>query len=121
FEQVDMRDIDATRCAVERIAKRFEISRLVNNVGTSVRELVQEGTGATEVPLLNLNVAAAITCTQAVLPTMRRLRDGRIVNITSRAAFGRETRSIYSATKSAMMALTRSWAIELAAHGISVN
>ncbi|MCB1733386.1 MAG: SDR family oxidoreductase, partial [Halieaceae bacterium] len=46
---------------------------------------------------------------------------GRIVLISSRAAMGLETRTCYSATKSGMVGMARTWALELAARGITVN
>src|SRR5690606_36191303 len=107
--------------ALERLTRRFEITRLVNNVGSSLREYVRDGTGETESTLVRLNLGSALSCLQAVLPAMRRANEGRVVNLTSRAVYGRDTRSVYSATKAALASLTRSWAIELAQDGISVN
>jgi NAD(P)-dependent dehydrogenase (short-subunit alcohol dehydrogenase family) len=52
---------------------------------------------------------------------MRREGRGRIVNIASRAIYGKSGHSVYGATKGGIVALTRSWAIELAPHGITVN
>jgi NAD(P)-dependent dehydrogenase (short-subunit alcohol dehydrogenase family) len=71
--------------------------------------------------LVDLNLRAAITLTRAVLPRMRAARFGRIVNISSRAALGKAGFAMYSATKSAIMGLTRSLALELGADGITVN
>lgn len=121
FEQVDLADMQATRLALARLTDRFEITRLVNNVGSSHREFVRDGTGRTESNLVRLNLACAAACAQAALPAMRQAREGRIVNLISRAVYGRDTRSVYSATKSALAAMTRSWALELAADGITVN
>jgi NAD(P)-dependent dehydrogenase (short-subunit alcohol dehydrogenase family) len=46
---------------------------------------------------------------------------GRIIMMSSRAALGVPTRSAYSATKAGMIGMTRTWALELAAHGITAN
>jgi NAD(P)-dependent dehydrogenase (short-subunit alcohol dehydrogenase family) len=46
---------------------------------------------------------------------------GRIVLISSRAALGLPGRTHYSATKAALLGLARTWALELAADGITVN
>lgn len=46
---------------------------------------------------------------------------GRIINITSRAVLGAENRSSYGAAKAALGNLTRTWALELAKTGITVN
>ncbi len=121
FEQADLADPPLARQALERLARKFVFTRLVNNVGTSFRENLQESTGATQCRLNRLNVASALLCTQAVLPAMRKARFGRIVNITSRAVHGRETRSAYSASKAGLAAMTRTWALELAHEGIAVN
>jgi len=55
------------------------------------------------------------------LPRLRESACGRIVNIGSRAALGKIGRVGYSATKAALTGLTRSMALELAPHGITVN
>ena len=68
-----------------------------------------------------LNVRCAIQCTQAVAPAMRKRKIGRIVNIASRAALGKALRTNYSASKAALIGLTRTWSLELAADGITVN
>ena len=46
---------------------------------------------------------------------------GRFVLISSRAALGLQTRTAYSATKSGMIGMARTWALELGEHGITVN
>src|SRR5690606_8160272 len=80
IEQVNMCDPDAMRMALERLTRRFEITRLVNNVGSSLREYVRDGTGETESTLVRLNLGSALSCLQAVLPAMRRANEGRVVN-----------------------------------------
>ncbi|NNM00562.1 MAG: SDR family oxidoreductase, partial [Gammaproteobacteria bacterium] len=68
-----------------------------------------------------LHVGAAMILAQAALPAMKASGFGRIVNISSRAALGLATRSSYSATKAALLGLTRTWALELAQFGITAN
>ena len=121
FEQADLADPSSARQALARLTGHFAFTRLVNNVGSSFRENLRDGTGAAQRRLIRLNVASAVLCTQAVLPAMRKARFGRIVNLTSRAVHGRETRSAYSASKAGLAALTRTWALELAQDGIAVN
>jgi NAD(P)-dependent dehydrogenase (short-subunit alcohol dehydrogenase family) len=58
---------------------------------------------------------------QATLDAMKTAQFGRFVIITSRAMLGLATRTAYAATKSAQLGLVRTWAIELGAHGITVN
>lgn len=121
FEQADMADVTAAGAALERLSARFDFTRLVNNVGTSVRENLRDSDGETQRRLIRLNLASAVASLKAVLPAMRAAGFGRIVNITSRAVYGRDTRSAYAATKSALTAMTKAWAIELAPAGITVN
>jgi NAD(P)-dependent dehydrogenase (short-subunit alcohol dehydrogenase family) len=52
---------------------------------------------------------------------MKERHFGRIVLIASRAALGAVTRTAYSATKSGMLGMARTWALETASHGITVN
>jgi NAD(P)-dependent dehydrogenase (short-subunit alcohol dehydrogenase family) len=52
---------------------------------------------------------------------MKAARYGRIVNVSSRTALGKELRTVYSATKAGLHGITRTWALELARHGITVN
>lgn len=121
FETADMSDPQSARPALARLTGQTAPTRLVNCVGSSFRENLRDGNGDKQRRLIRLNIASALLSTQAVLPAMRKARFGRIVNITSRAVNGRETRSAYAATKAGLAAITRSWALELAPEGIAVN
>ena len=68
-----------------------------------------------------VNLVAPVVLLQALLPGMRAARHGRVVNIGSRAALGKPGRTAYGASKGALAAMTRTWALELAADGITVN
>ena len=71
--------------------------------------------------VVSLNLRCSIQCAQAVLPAMKAARFGRIVNVASRAALGKELRTVYAATKAGLLGMTKTWALELAAVGITVN
>ena len=71
--------------------------------------------------LTQLHLGAALLIVQAALPGMRQRNFGRIVLISSRAALGLPTRTVYSATKAGMIGMARTWALELAPSGITVN
>ena len=71
--------------------------------------------------LTQLHLGAPLLLLQAVLPAMRASRFGRVVLLSSRAALGLAARSAYSATKAGMAGLARTWALELAGEGITVN
>jgi 3-oxoacyl-[acyl-carrier protein] reductase len=121
FIPVDLADAAATRAALAEVTARYAITRLVNNAGVAlVSDLTK--TSATDYDqMMNLNVRAPVLAIQAVLPGMRTAKFGRIVNIGSRAALGKETRAVYGATKAAILSLTRTTALENAAFGVTVN
>lgn len=71
--------------------------------------------------LMKLNTGSALLCTQALLPTMRKKKFGRIVSNASRVVLGKKLRTSYSASKGALLSMSRTWALELAKDGITVN
>ena len=71
--------------------------------------------------LVNIHLGSAIQLMQGVLPTMRAQGFGRVVMLSSRGALGLATRTSYAATKAGIMGMARTWALELAPQGITVN
>lgn len=117
----DLRDAESVKGALAEIVSRYEITGLVNNAGlNNIQKLGEIDLAAFE-EVIAVNLRSAIQCAQAVLPAMLRAKFGRIVNITSRALLGRATTSSYSAAKAGLVAITRSWALELADKNITVN
>ena len=118
---VDLSDIDATQQVLETIANTQPVTCLVNNVGIVRPAMLEEANLEDFDLLMHLNVRSALMCTQALLPAMRAQGHGRIVMNASRVVLGKEARTLYSATKGALQAMARTWALELAADGITVN
>jgi 3-oxoacyl-[acyl-carrier protein] reductase len=88
---------------------------LVNNAGTWVPNPLATLDAAGLADTLEINVSAPFRCAAAALPLLAGAADGCIVNITSTAGQRGEPRySPYAASKGAMIAATRSWAVELA-------
>ncbi len=121
FIQVDLGDPEATAEALAGIVAKHAPTRLVNNAGTVRPGPLEDVSFEDLQDVVALNLYCSIQCAQAVLPAMKAARFGRIVNISSRAALGKELRTVYSATKAGLHGMTRTWALELAAHGITVN
>ncbi len=71
--------------------------------------------------VMQVNLHPALQATQALLPGMRKRGWGRIVNIASLTVLGTRQRTSYAAAKAALVSFTRSWALELAQTGITVN
>jgi NAD(P)-dependent dehydrogenase (short-subunit alcohol dehydrogenase family) len=92
FYELDVSNETALRSALIEAALKYPITRLVNNAGI-VRPATIEKTSIEDFyAVMNVNVAAAIICVQELLPTMKAAHFGRIVNISSRAALGKEER-----------------------------
>jgi NAD(P)-dependent dehydrogenase (short-subunit alcohol dehydrogenase family) len=121
FVHVDLCNEAETKEVLAEITAKQTIGWLVNNAGIALPASLEQTRMSDFERVISVNVRSAILCAQAVLPGMKTSSHGRIVNITSRAALGKELRTAYSAAKAAIVGLTRTWALELAAHGITVN
>ncbi|MFK8021142.1 MAG: SDR family oxidoreductase [Pseudomonadales bacterium] len=117
----DLSDAQATADIAAEIADKYEVSDFIHNAGLIRAALLEEVEVEDFNYLSQVHIGAAITLSQAFLPAMKKARFGRIVLITSRAALGLQTRTSYSATKSGMMGMARTWALELGEFGITVN
>ena len=119
--EVDLSDRAATGDAMREATRRFEITTVVHNAGVIRPALLAEVKLDDVDALVDLHLGCAIQLVQAALPTMRAQRFGRVVLLSSRAALGLQTRTAYSATKAGMLGMARTWALELAPDGITVN
>lgn len=119
--RADLSNPQQTRDALAEALSDGPITRLVNNVGVVCPSDV-EGQTLEEFDLVvSVNLRCALQCVQALVPGMREAGFGRIVNISSRAALGKELRTAYAATKAGLLGMTRVWALELGGAGITVN
>jgi NAD(P)-dependent dehydrogenase (short-subunit alcohol dehydrogenase family) len=99
------------------------VSILVNNAGVAYRATLETFDPAGMQNMRRTNVDGLIHVTRAVVPSMRGRRYGRIVNLSSVAGHGTSLpgTTFYAATKAAVTTLTRRFALELGADGITVN
>lgn len=121
FRRIDLTDRETARTGLAKLAQEFSIVRLVNNAGIVRARPIEQVTAEEFDAVVALNLGGAVLCAQAVLPAMRAARFGRIVNISSRAVQGRPNRTVYAMTKGGLLSMTRTWALELAADGITAN
>ncbi|WP_323039664.1 SDR family NAD(P)-dependent oxidoreductase [Gemmobacter sp.] len=103
------------------IAARHRVTHLVHNAGVIRANLVEDAQVEDLQVLTQLHLGAALQLLQAFLPAMKERGFGRVLFNASRAALGAKTRTAYSATKAGMIGMARTWALELAPHGITVN
>ena len=119
--QADLSNPVETARALEQALAGGPITRLVNNVGVVVPADAESQTLEQFDLAYALNLRCSLQCMQAVLPGMKEAGFGRIVNMSSRAALGKDLRTAYSATKAGLIGMTRVWALELGPHGITAN
>ena len=121
---VDMTAAEAVNIMVADAYKRFgRIDGLVNTVGgfRGGRPVHETDPGEWDF-LYDINVRTTLNACRATIPYMLGARQGKIVNVASRAAFqGSANYSAYAAAKTAVLRVTESMAGELKAHGLSVN
>lgn len=103
------------------IVATMEIDGIVNNVGLVRAEPLGSISVATLEEVLRVNLHPALVAVQAALPTMKARGWGRVINISSLTVLGSVERTSYAAAKAALVSFTRSWALELALTGITVN
>lgn len=111
---------ECVKIALEKFGK---IDILVNNAAIwRVKALFWENSIETWRKLLDVNVMGVVYCSNAVLPNMLKKGYGRIVNVASVAGvYGNACMSVYSATKGAVISMTKALAKEVVEKGIVVN
>ena len=121
---LEVRNEASIRVCFERIDREWgSVDILVNNAGTNIPQDLETLDEDSWDTVLDINLKGLAFVTQAAIARMVAAgRGGRIVNIASvYGAVGRRERVAYSASKGAVVNLTRSLALELAPHGITVN
>jgi len=124
--RVDVTDRDAVMAFVARIAGEKPIDILVNNAGGVLGQLgrpMEDVSPSDWQKIFDVNVTGAFNCAQAVVPGMKQMKRGRIVNISSGAGLGVSLTGIqaYASAKAAQIGLTRQLAHELGPWNITVN
>lgn len=127
--QADVSDRSAVRAMVDRILERFSrIDVLINNAAIVLDSDLTSYASDDDLErdleaMWGVNVRGIINCTRAVFPQMQERRSGSIVNVSSIAGFANISglRTFYSATKAAVMNMTKRFALELGPDNINVN
>jgi NAD(P)-dependent dehydrogenase (short-subunit alcohol dehydrogenase family) len=121
--EVDVRDDAAVRAAVDRsVAELGGLDVLVNNAGIGAQGTVEDNDDAEWTRVLDVNLLGMVRVSRAALPHLRRSPAAAVVNTCSVAAtVGLPQRALYSASKGAVLALTRAMAADHLREGIRVN
>lgn len=108
--------------AVQTAQERFGgIHILINNAGFGIEAPIWELTDEQWASVLNVNLTGAFYCIRAVAPLMIKQAYGRIINMSSRAHMGDFQKAPYASAKAGLLGLTRSCAMELGPHNVTVN
>jgi 3-oxoacyl-[acyl-carrier protein] reductase len=123
--ETDVTDAAKAEQLVSAVAERYgRIDILVNNVGGFRWGTLAESSLEEWQSIFDSNLCSVLFVSRAALPSMRRGRWGRIINlgaVGAERAFGQAKISAYAASKAAVVALSRSLALEEAKNGITVN
>jgi NAD(P)-dependent dehydrogenase (short-subunit alcohol dehydrogenase family) len=104
------------------IATFTDVHILINNAGINLRKQLVEFTLEEWRRVLDTNLTSVFLMCRSFVPHMRSRGYGRIINLTSiMSHVSIPGRSAYSASKTALLGLTRALALELASEGITVN
>ncbi len=123
FTKVSVTDEGAVQAAVAEARAHFgRIDILINNAGiTKDRTLLKMSKQEWD-DVIGVNLTGVFNCTQAVAPIMKAQNYGRIVSASSNVAIrGNYGQTNYVATKSAIIGMTKVWAMELGRFGITAN
>jgi 3-oxoacyl-[acyl-carrier protein] reductase len=123
FDKVSVTDTDDVQRAVGRAMQQFgRIDILINNAGITRDRTLLKMTRAEWDDVISVNLTGVFNCTQAVAPLMKDQNYGRIVSASSNVAIrGNFGQTNYVATKSAIIGMTKVWAMELGRYNITVN
>jgi NAD(P)-dependent dehydrogenase (short-subunit alcohol dehydrogenase family) len=121
--QADMTEPQDCQDLAERALAEFgKIDILINNAGINIRGPIEQLTYEQFRQVQQVNVDGVWLMTRAVVPHMKAARYGRIINIASTlGVVGLDERTPYASSKGAVVQLTRTLGLELAAYNICVN
>jgi 3-oxoacyl-[acyl-carrier protein] reductase len=123
FTKVSVTNRNDVQKATEAALKQFgRIDILINNAGiTKDRTLLKMSQQEWD-DVISVNLTGVFNCTQAIVPVMKDHNYGRIVSASSNVAIrGNYGQTNYVATKSAIIGMTKVWAMELGRYGITAN
>ena len=119
----DVSDDDSVRAAIDEVVGQYGgIDILVNNAGIGAQGTIESNDDAEWLRVFNINVVGIARLSRAALPHLRKSEHAAIVNTCSIAATaGLPQRALYSASKGAVLSLTRAMAADHLREGVRVN
>ena len=122
--KTDVREKGNILSLVEWAMKEFgKVDIFCNNAGICTSPPIEDISEEDWDEMMNVNLRGVFFCCQAIMPVMKKQRQGRILNMASLAGKvgGLAAGTHYSASKAGVICLTKSFARELAPYGVTVN
>tara|TARA_R110002111_G_scaffold254461_1_gene320096 strand:+ start:17618 stop:18391 length:774 start_codon:yes stop_codon:yes gene_type:complete len=121
--QADVTNAEQVAAMTDRAISEFgKIDILINNAGINIRGPIDELTLEEFQEVQNVNVTGPWLCAKSVVPHMKQAKYGRIINLASTLGLvGMSNRTPYTASKGAMVQMTRALGLELCEYGITCN
>lgn len=121
--QADVTNAEQVAAMTDRAISEFgKIDILINNAGINIRGPIDELTLEEFQEVQNVNVTGPWLCAKSVVPHMKQAKYGRIINLASTLGLvGMANRTPYTASKGAMVQMTRALGLELCEYGITCN
>lgn len=119
FIECDLSSFAGIEHACAAISSYDHVWGLVNNAGIGAADSIGEIRLETLQQVFTINAFAPAMLASSV--SMRMNDGGRIMNVCSSAMLGKPERTAYGSSKAALASMTRTWALELAPRGITVN
>ncbi|HET7002674.1 MAG TPA: SDR family NAD(P)-dependent oxidoreductase, partial [Puia sp.] len=122
FQKVSVTEKSTVQAAVREAHAHFgRIDILINNAGITKDRTLLKMSDAEWDDVISVNLTGVFNCTREVAPIMKEQNYGRIVSASSNVAIrGNYGQTNYVATKSAIIGMTKVWAMELGRYGITV-
>jgi len=123
FHAVSVTDKSAVKTLFEQVKSKYgKIDILINNAGITRDRTLEKMSEDEFDAVIEVNLKGVFICTQAVAPYMKENKYGRIVsaasNVGLRGNFGQTN---YAATKAGVIAMSKTWTMELGKYGITAN
>lgn len=118
----DISQYASAKTMVDEAKNKFgRVDVLVNNAGITRDSMLHKMTEEKFDEVIRINIKGVFNCAQAVAAPMMEQKYGRIINLASVAALGNVGQTNYSASKAAVIGMTRTMALELAKYNVTVN
>ncbi len=123
YVEIDLLDTKRLYKVLRNIYSEFgQITHLINNVGMYGNDGIEEIDIQSFKKMIDINIIASLNMLHVIIPIMKERRYGRVVNISSIAAYFNGVNSgTYNMTKAAVISMTKTLAKEVRDYGINVN